>query len=237
MDDQPIRRQRSPWFYVLLGCGGLAGLLCLGLGGSGLYCAKQVKDISQGMTDPKERQRNAVDQLGAVPEGYSVVASVSLFGMKQTVLTDQALLPDGGAPLGGRQFSYQRVIASEGHRNIKAFLDGSDPDGAHLAEGPVRFDLRFEPGAILKRGQLVLDGRKLDYLVVRLAAPGGREASEQPFASVVYFECPDDALRMGYWTQSDPAPGHKPAAAELAGTVADEGELARFLKPMNPCGR
>ena len=68
MDNAPVPRQRSPWFYVLLGCGGLAGLMCLGLGGSGLYCAKQVSDINQGVTDPRERQKNAEEQLGAVPE-------------------------------------------------------------------------------------------------------------------------------------------------------------------------
>jgi len=234
MDNAPVPRQRSPWFYVLLGCGGLAGLMCLGLGGSGLYCAKQVSDINQGVTDPRERQKNAEEQLGAVPEGYQVVASVSVLGMmKQTLLTDQPMLPDGGVPPGGRQFTYLRLMANEGNRRSKAFLDGTDPDGKQLGQG----GLRFDPGAVVKRGQLLLGGRKLFYVVSRLTDPGVQGVALQPFASIVYFDCPDEALRVGYWTQQDPAPDQKPEALNLAGTVADEAQLAKFLQGINPCGR
>lgn len=234
MDNAPVPRQRSPWFYVLLGCGGLAGLMCLGLGGSGLYCAKQVSDMNQGVVDPRERQRNAVEQLGAVPEGYSVVASVSVFGvMKQTLLTDQPLLADGGVPAGGRQFTYLRLMANESNKRSKAFLDGSDPTGAQLGQG----GLRFDPASVVKRGQLLVDGRKLFYVVSRLKEAGVQGVSVQPFATIVYFECPDEALRVGYWTQQDPDPAASPESLKLDGTVADEAELARFLKSVNPCGR
>jgi hypothetical protein len=235
MDNAPVPRQRSPWFYVLMGCGGLAGLLCLVVGACTIYGAKQVSDISQGVSDPRERLKNAVEQLGAIPEGYTVVASVSFMGMmKQTLLTDQPPLPDGGVPAGGRQFTYLRVMANDRNQRDRAFLDGTDPEGTHLGEGA---QLRLDPRTVFKRGQLVLDGRKLFYLVARLQDAGVSGVSVQPFASVVYFECPDQALRVGYWTQQDPAPDVKPEALHLEGTVADEAELARFLKPINPCGR
>jgi hypothetical protein len=236
MDNAPVPRQRSPWFYVLLGCGGLAGLMCLGLGGSGLYCAKQVSDISQGVTDPRERQKNALEQLGALPEGYSVVASFSLpMGlMKQTMLSDRPLLPDGGVPVGGRQFTYLRVMANERNKRDRAFLDGSDPQGTGLGEGGL---LRLDPKTVIRRGQLQVDGRKLSYLVARLGEAGVAGIPMQAFASIISFDCPDEVLRVGYWTQQDPAPEVKPEALVLEGTVADEAQLAGFLKPMNPCGR
>jgi hypothetical protein len=234
MDTAPVPRQRSPWFYVLLGCGGLAGLMCLGLGGSGLYCAKQAQALSEGVTNPAERQKNAVEQLGAVPEGYQVVASFSLLmGMaKTTLLTDQPLLPDGGIPHGGRQFAY---TSSRGETaKVRAFLDGTDPDGKQLGESRMQFSLPIDPGSVLKRGQLQLEGRRLFYLVTRV-----REAGPQGPAllTVVSFDCPDQVLRFGAWSQPDPAPEAKWEELKTEGTVADEAELARFLKRVNPCGR
>ncbi|MBL8910065.1 MAG: hypothetical protein JNM17_05090, partial [Archangium sp.] len=45
-------KQRSPVFYILLGCGGLAGLICLG-GAIVLFgIGKTVKDLGEGVTDP-----------------------------------------------------------------------------------------------------------------------------------------------------------------------------------------
>jgi hypothetical protein len=236
MDTAPVPRQRSPWFYVLLGCGGLAGLMCLGLGGSGLYCAKQAQALSEGVTNPAERQKNAVEQLGAVPEGYQVVASFSLLmGMaKQTLLTDQPLLADGGIPHGGRQFAY---TSSRGETaKVRAFLDGTDPDGAHLGESRMQFSLPIEPRSVFKRGQLLVDGRRIFYLATRVRDTATQGAG-QALLTVVSFDCPDQVLRFGAWSQPDPSPEVKPEELKLEGTVADEAELARFLKVVTPCGR
>lgn len=237
MDNAPVPRQRSPWFYVLLGCGGLAGLMCLGLGGSGLYCAKQGSDLMKGIADPQERQKNAVEQLGAVPPGYTVVASISVMGlMKTTLLTDQPLLPDGGIPSGGRQFVYTYARGETGP--VKAWLDGTDPQGQHLAESRMQLNLPVDPAQVFKRGQLQLDGRRLFYLVARSAPPPGAQQRGGPaLATVVTFDCPDQVLRFGTWSEPDPTPGAGAEALRLEGTVADEAELAKFLKPITPCGR
>jgi hypothetical protein len=42
---------------------------------------------------------------------------------------------------------------------------------------------------------------------------------------------------VGVWTQADPDPTKAADELELAGTVADEAELAKFIKPVNPCGK
>ena len=55
--------------------------------------------------------------------------------------------------------------------------------------------------------------------------------------NAVLFDCPDEALRIGMWSQEDPAPDVVPEKLALSDTVADEAQLARLLKPVNPCGR
>jgi hypothetical protein len=234
MDNAPGQSQRSPWFYVLLGCGGLAGLICLGSAVFVLFVGKQAKNMVDGVNDPAARTRNAVEQLGAVPEGYNVVASMSMFGaIKLSVMSDQPLLPDGGATPGGRVFSYYRLMSSDQNQASKDFLKGKSQDDAALKQGGVKIDAKN----IIKRGELTVDGRKLYYTVARgrLEAPGAGEGDG--LNNTVLFDCPDDALRVGVWTQSDPDPTKRADELELAGTVADEAELAKLIKPVNPCGK
>lgn len=234
MDNAPAQRQRSPWFYVLLGCGGLAGLLCLGGAIAVLFVGKQVKNMSEGVTDPDARAKNALEQLGALPDGYTVAASLSLFGaFKLTVLSDQPLLADGGVPADGRVFAYYRIMANEQNQASKDFFAGKSQDDSALKQGGVKIDAR----SIIKRGELSVDGRKLYYVVARgrldVAGGGGGDRLN----NTVLFDCPDAALRVGVWSQLDPDPAKAADALDLAGTVGDEAQLARFIKPVNPCGK
>lgn len=226
-------KQRSPWLYVLLGCGGLAGLICLGtmiVVGLGV---KAVKDVNEGVTDPAERQKNALKQLGGLPEGYSVVASLSVFVMQTTFLTDGEVLSDGGFDLasGGHTFAYIRVMAQENNKKTKDFLRGKDTDASVLANTGINID----PSAIVKRGALAIDGRKFVYVATRGAMNNGE--GKQGLNNAILFDCPGDTLHVGIWSQPDPDPSKTAEALDLAGTVADEAQLVRFLKPMNPCGR
>jgi hypothetical protein len=230
MENAPVQPQRSPWFYVLLGCGGLAALLCMGSLIVVFFFGKQVKNMTEGVNDPQERQKNAIEQLGALPEGYSVLASVSFFGMmKTTVLSDQPPLADGGIAPGGRTFNYFRIMANEQNKQTRAFFEGDDPEGAGLRERGIQFDAK----AVIKRGELNVEGRKLRYVVSR----GRMQGQESALTNAVLFDCPDDALRIAMWSQADPAPDVAPEKVDLTQTVADEAELARLLKPINPCGR
>lgn len=234
--ETPAPKQRSPWLYVLLGCGGLAGLICLGtmiVVGLGV---KAVKDVGDGMSDPEERQKNALKQLGGIPEGYSVVASLSVFVMQTTILTDREMLPDGGFVLGdGHTFSYFRIMANDNNKRARDFLQGKDTDPAALTKNGINIDAKD----IVKRGQLTIDGRKLSYVASRgrLEGQGKNGAPEAGLNNAILFECPGEQLQVGVWSQLDPAPDKSAEELDLAGTVADEAQLAKFLKPMNPCGR
>ncbi|PZR08888.1 MAG: hypothetical protein DI536_23650 [Archangium gephyra] len=226
-------KQRPAWLYVLLGCGGAAGLVCL-IGALAMgYCAKSVNDLNKGVTDPEVRKENALKQLGAIPEGYTVVMSASMFVAQVTVLTDAAMLDDGGFQLEGKthSFMYQRVMANENNKAIREFLQGKTTD----EKSALQLNLRVNPASVVKRGSLTVDGRKFAYIASRSGPENGEP--QDVLNTTVLFECPGDVLHVGVWTQMDPEPDKANEALDLAGTVADEAELARFLKPMNPCGR
>lgn len=230
----PAPKQRSPWFYVLLGCGGLAALMCLGGMVALLGVGKFFKDVGEGVSDPEERRKNALKQLGGLPEGYAVMASFNVLVMQTTILTDAPMLPDGGFEVGerGHLFAYIRVMANDNNKKARDFLAGKDPDPSALGQSGIKLDA----SDVVKRGALTLDGRKLSYVTARGVMGVGGDG-RPGLNTHVLFECPGEALHLGIWSQGDPAPDKKNEELELAGTVADEAELARFLAPMNPCGR
>jgi hypothetical protein len=238
MDTPPAApKQRSPWLYVLLGCGGLAALICLGtmvVVGLGV---KAGKDMVDGVNDPEARQENALKQLGALPEGYTVVASLNMFFAQTTILTDGQVLPDGGFVLGdGHTFKYLRIMANENNKRAREFLQGKESaDSTALGQNGVNID----PKDIVKRGQLTIDGRKFSYVAARgpLETRANDGSPELGLNTAILFDCPGEQLQVGIWSQADPAPEKSAEELDLAGTVADEAQLAKFLKPMNPCGR
>ena len=228
-------KQRSPWLYVLLGCGGLAGLICLGSMIFLFVVGKAVKDVGEGVTDPAERQKNALKQLGAIPEGYTVVASLSVFVMQTTILTDREMLPDGGFVLGdGHTFTYFRVMANDNNKKARDFLTGKETDPTALSQSGINIDAKD----VVKRGQLTIDGRKFSYVTSRGRLDAKAQGAPEPaLNNAILFECPGEQLQVGVWSQLDPSPEKSSEELDLAGTVADEAQLVRFLKPMNPCGR
>lgn len=225
------KKQRSPWLYVLLGCGGLALLLCLGFGGAVLFGVTKVRGMAEGISDPTVKVENARKQLGGLPDGYSVVASLSIFGLMETTMLTDKPTEDGGVAEGARLFQYFHIIANENNKKTKAFFTG-EGDASSLRKSNI--NLKAED--ILKRGQVTVDGRKLYYVATRGTMDTGSTRAEG-LNNAVLFDCPGDALSMGVWSQPDPNPSAKPEELDLAGTVADEAELARFLKPIDPCGK
>ncbi len=227
MEGSTALRQRPAWFYVLMGCGAAGGLVLLLCLGSFLGLAKCGYDAQQGVLDPETRKANAIKQLGAIPEGYSVAASIDVFLGQQTTLVDSDLLPDGGFQIGaGHLFVYRRVMAQAANQPIRDFLLGKEVEPGRLVGSGINPD----PDSILKRGTLTVEGRTLHYITQRALLdldPG--------LLTHVLFDCPGDALSVGTWAQLAPSPNLPKDELELAGTVADEAELARFFKSMNPC--
>jgi hypothetical protein len=217
--------------FVLLGCGGLAALICLGFTVFFLVIAKKGSDMVAGVTDPTVKLENAKKQLGGVPDGYTVVASLSIFGlMDMTVLTDK-VSADGGVAEGARTFQYFHLFANEQNKRTKDFFTG-EGDASALRQSNI--NLRAED--VIKKGSITVDGRRIFYVASRGTMDAGNVRLEG-LNSAVLFDCPGDALAMGVWSQTDPNPRLKPEELDLSGTVADEAELAKFVKPMDPCGK
>lgn len=235
----PVKKQRSPLFYVLIGCGGLMALIVLGFVIVGLVVAKGVKDMAGGLTDPNQKEANVRKMLGTPPAGYHPIVTMSIpMLMDMAMLGDQPMLPDGGFPQLDRTFLYFRVVATDQSRKAKDFFTGKDDDTSALRGSGVNIEAKD----ILRRGALKTGaGGSVKYVATRGTMETntngrGRGESDPGINTLMLFECVgDDALRMGVWIMKDPNPSAAVADMQLAGTVADEGEIATFIKPLNPC--
>jgi hypothetical protein len=235
MSESAPARQRSPWFYVLLGCGGLAlALIGVCLAG-GAFAVNSGKNMAAGVTDAKTRAQNAQAQLGAIPDGYSVIASIVLpFGAgSQTMLTDQPVDEDAGLrgipQLDGRIFVFKTQLMDK--TQLATMVD--DFQGKSGAGGVM---LRLDEKQVLKRSEVAFEGKKAHLLVTRGNAPDPQVAVAG-LASSLLLDCPEGGFKLATWIQKDPAPDKKNEELSLTGTVADEAELAKFLKPMRLCSK
>jgi len=235
---QAQKPQRSPWLYVLLGCGGFALLSCLGVGAFFAFVAKKTGDMVAGVTDPKARAENARKMLGGIPEGYYPAAGFSFFGiMDMALLVDSPPQEDGGFDLADSQghfFLYYRVMGTEQNKASKKFFTSDTNDTSALAQQNIQIDAN----SIVKRGSFTLENRKIYYVASRgRVGLGQRGQQREGLNNAILFDCPGEQLHIGIWSQPDPEPEKSVEELDLTGTVADEGELKKFLSPIDPCGK
>ena len=221
----------------MIGCGALAALLCLSFTVIFGFIYKTGKDMTEGVTDPKTREENARKMLGALPPGYTPVASLNVFGMFQTaMLVDGTFLEDGGIDRLDHSFMYFKVGANQNNKRTKAFFTGDGADPAALRTSGIGFSL--DPRDVVKRGNLTIDGRKLYYVVARGQLDLNHDGAgvRQELHTLTLFDCPGDDLRVGIWSMQDPAPEKPASTIDVTATVGDEAKMVPFFKPMNPCG-
>lgn len=224
-------KQRSPWLYVALGCGGAALLSCLGLAAVFGFGAFKLKDTFAGMNDPAKANEKAIKLLGTVPAGYSAQGSMNMFGLMEMVqLAEGELIEDGGMAEIERLFVFIVTTANDSNAKQKAYFKGE----SNSDDAPMRAH------EVLKRGNFTIEGLKIDYLVSRGELNMGNvkttNTDQGPkLNTALLFECPGDKLYVGVWSMPDPAPEEPSKSLKLEGTVADEAELVPFLKQLTPC--
>ena len=235
----PIKKQRSPLFYVAIGCGGLMALIFVVFAIGGLLVVRAGKGLVDGMTDPTQKAANVQKMLGTAPIGYFPMMTLSIpLMMDMALLGDKEPLADGGFTDFDRGFMYFRVIANEQSNRAKDFFDGKDNDTSALKGSGVNVDAKD----ILRRGALkTASGTTVKYVATRgtMDTQGQRQhESKSGLNTVMYFECPGDtAVRLGVWMMKDADPDLATEQLKLEGTVADEGQIAGFIKPLTPCGK
>ncbi len=231
-------KQRSPWLYVLLGCGGFALLSCLGIAGVFGFGIYKAKDAVAGLTDRTKATERATKMLGAIPQGYVASGSMSILGLiEMSQLVKGTVLPDGGIEDVERDFTFFKVIANESNKKSKAFFTSNSNDASGLRQNGVNMNVK----EIVKRGSLTADSQRYYYVVSRGQLQAGPDANgpdapkETRLNSMVLFDCPGDGLHIGIWAMPDPKPDEPASALDLTGTVGDEAQLVPFLKQMTPC--
>jgi len=235
----PLKKQRSPLFYVAIGCGSLLALIVVGFLVAGLLLFRAGKGLVDGMTDPTQKAANVQKMLGTPPPGYFPMMTFSIpLMMDMAMLSDKEPLADGGFADFDRAFMYFRVIANEQSNKAKDFFDGKDSDTSALKGSGVNVDAKD----ILRRGALKTgNGTMVKYVATRgtMDTQGQRrQEAKSGLNTVMYFECPrDSAVRMGVWMMKDSDPELPSNQLQLEGTVADEGQIAAFIKPLTPCGK
>lgn len=230
----PQKKGLSPIVWVLIGCGGLALVIFLILGGLALFAVRGVQKMADGIADPATKAENVKELLGVVPEGYhpAFTFGVPLI-MDVAMLTDVPFVLDGGPTEFERSFVYFRVMRTESNKKAKDFFDGKTSNTDELR----RTGINVEAKDILKRGEVkTSSGATVKYVATRgsLMTSNGREQHAlEGLNTLMYFECPgDDALRIGMWTQKE----EQGAVADTTGTVADEAQVSSFVGPIKPCG-
>lgn len=230
-------KQRSPWFYVLLGCGGFALLSCLGVGALFGFGVFKAKESVAGLFDRSKAAQRATAMLGAIPEGYVATGSLSMFGlMELATLVKGTELPDGGFEEVEREFVFVNAMASDANKDTKAYFKAAP------GQEPAPTDRTMvQAKEVIKRGQFTIDSQKMYYVVSRGALDLGQPRSEARAQEIrlnaaVLFDCPGERLHLGVWSMADPQPNESAKNIDLSGTVGDETQLVPFLKQMTPCG-
>ncbi len=235
----PVKKQRSPLFYVAIGCGGLMALILVGFLVVTLLVVRAGKGLVDGMTDPSQKAANVTKMMGKAPAGYHPIMtmSVPLF-MDMALLGDKEMLADGGVPDFDKGFIYFRIISNDQSNRAKDFFDGKTDDTSALKGSGINVDVKD----VLRRGALkTASGSVVKYVATRgtMETQGTRQQeAKSGINTVLYFECvADTAVRMGVWMMQDVDPALPSDQLKLEGTVADEAEINRFIQPLTPCGK
>lgn len=120
--NMPVAKQRSPWLYVALGCGGFALALCLAGAIVVGTCGYKLGQVGEGMRDPGKATENALARIGNIPEGYFVYAGIDMFVMEMFIMGDLPMMPDGGVGNPDHVFSFFHIIGNDQNAKTKAFF-------------------------------------------------------------------------------------------------------------------
>lgn len=233
------RKNKSPWFYLGIGCAVVAVIAVILAGTCGYAGYRFFGKVKQEFTDPAAREQKVLELLGttSIPQGY--VAGFALdvpLAMQVAFLTDQEVKVSGDSVdprFQERSFMYVHLKFKKANdQALLDFFEGRTDDPRALRDAGVNMD--FGSGEILSRG--VIDGApKLLYAVQRGRSPMSHSNADLLTALVMIQCAQDPSLRIGIWTGPDPVAGGTLEGAAISGSVADQAAIASFLAQFNLC--
>ncbi len=229
--------ERSPWFYIGIGCLVIVVLGIAALAAGGLWVFRTAKQFEADLKDPGARERRVMEVLRAerLPEGYHpVVAFTVPFLMETAILSDREPGPDGEIHgLGDRGLVYVELIRMRhDERELRDYFEGKTSDPGVLR----RNDINIDVDEIISRGVIPTDEATLMYVSQR-GSVSAQGMSTDGVTSVVLIDCPQDKRgRIAIWFGPDPDPGVPADRLDLSGTPADENALRQFLGHFRFCG-
>jgi hypothetical protein len=234
-------RGTSPWIFIGVGCLLSIFAVVAVVVAIGAWGFSQVRELQRTMEDPGARTELAAEMLATdeIPEGYNAVVALSIpFLMETVVLSDKE--PDENGRIvgfGERGFIFFKALSiGEQEQELRDFFEGRTEDSELLEQTT---SVRVNAEEFVGRGVIEEDERTLRWVSYRgeISSPGSNQFGEG-LTSMVMFECPGkDRVRMGIWFGPDPDPETPAESASLAGSVADEAEIQRFMRPFDVCSR
>jgi len=236
------QKQSTQW-WITGGCGCclLLALLIGAVVAAGFFGVSSFKDYLTDLKDPVSRSARTAEILGAsrLPEGYVGQVFFSI-----PWVFDVVILSDGepmaiaeeddvnldAAAVGEHVFIYFKLRSKD--------MDDEDVDhmlrGEHTSGGTrVDVGIELDPEEEIGRGAFELEPQRLRWVAHR-----GEIELDDDLAGIysrVIIDCPTDELtRVAVWFQRDPEEPSE-AAADLAGSPADEAALRTFMGHFNVC--
>ena len=226
------REGRSPWFWILMGCGGLILVALVVVGVAAFSTFKFAKNMEKEMQDPELRTTNGMAALNAstLPEGYHVSMNMRL----PLNVGRMVVLADGEPKSGpGVSFEGQHIFFYfEGpgwDSDWKKFAEGGEPPLNNLSELNVNVGRSDKLG----EGQITINGMEAFYTARRGELSGQGYSTDDGVFSIVMIRCPegDKHSRLGIWGGP---PSEDPNS--LSGTPGDAAEIEAFLSHFDLCG-
>jgi hypothetical protein len=225
---------RSPWFYILAGCGGLLVLGGIAIAVFAFLGWRWAQDFQATMKDPDRRAAAVMERLGAttLPDGWRPgVAIDAPLGLGEfALLTTGDAVPAGNDfDLGDRGFLFVRAPGGRIEEARERFERGGDLTGALESPG-ANFDVDRE----IARGTFETRGG----LVLWLSGAGSTRfqgEAREGLTTVGLLDCDaDEKSRYVIWFGGDVVGDPEDPVARV-GTIADPDVLRSFLGHFRLC--